>query len=81
MGHLFTERKGILHGPQGSWHRNPEADTGVIPSDRRLSFWHMDAVRLLHCLKSPHPLLDQYLDQLCEVLPFPQIPAETLPPR
>ena len=29
MGHLFTERKGILHGPQGSWHRNPEADTGV----------------------------------------------------
>ena len=49
----------------------------VIPSDRGLSFWHMDAVRFLHCLKSPHLLLDE----LCEVLPLPQVLAETLPPR
>lgn len=25
----------------------------VIPSDRWLSFWHVCAVRFLHCLKSP----------------------------
>ncbi|KAI4533052.1 hypothetical protein MG293_016071 [Ovis ammon polii] len=57
MGHLFTERKGILHGPHGTdfWALGTEIQrqTRVIPSDHGLSFWRMDAVRFLRCLKFP----------------------------